>query len=157
MQTPLHTPQSLISNMRQLHWSQLGAMVREIDQMLEAISYNRGNWIGKHLVTRSWANHYPTLALLGVIAYREWMRRYQDGERGGKLLHLSGERILNRWAEIGCPVAVAWPAWYGDPRMTANHRGRLLEKKPDWYKQFGWDVAPVKENWYPLREGGYQE
>lgn len=155
MQTHLHTPGSLVSNFRFLHWSQLSALVKEVDQMLEALEHCRGNWIGKHLVTRAWANNRAALTLYGVLAYREWRRRYRDGERGGKLLHLSGERILDRWAALGCPVTVSWPKWYGDERMTVNHRGRLLAKKPEWYERLGWDIAPVKENWYPLREGGY--
>jgi len=135
-----------------LHIKQLGGQVNETDQMLNALEHGLDNWIARHPATQSWFNHYAALVLYGVIIYREWQRRFVDGERGGKLKHKSGERILDRWAEIGCPVAVCWPEWLNDARLMKNHRGRLLHKKPAHYGVFGWDVEPTEESWYPVWE-----
>lgn len=155
MQTHLPVPDNLKANMRVLTRQQLGGQVNETDQVLTTIERNLDNWIARHPVTRAWANHYAALVLYGVYAYREWKGRWRRNERGGQPKHKSGERILDRWAAIDCPVVVDWPAWYGDPRLTANHRGRLVDKFPEYYGQL-WDIAPVKENWYPVRDGGYE-
>jgi len=39
-----------------------------------------------------------------------------------------------------------YPIWLGYPKLHSSHRGRLLDKKYDYYKKFGWNENPIPES-----------
>lgn len=49
---------------------------------------------------------------------------------------------------------IEWPKWWAFPAYHANHRARLLEKKPEHYSQFGWTELPTMVNYYPVDKNG---
>lgn len=48
----------------------------------------------------------------------------------------------------GCDLTM--PPWLGDERLHSSHRGALLWKNHEYYKQFGWQDAPLLDYYWPL-------
>lgn len=129
---------------RALDWRRLNKNIVEAEQACQALENPNYGW-QHHPAVEMWRGHYAELVHYGVAMYREWQRRYDDGERGGNRSHKSGERLVQRYRELAPYIGddYAPPDWLGDERLHSSHRACLLAKDGEWYGQFGWSEQPT--------------
>lgn len=122
----------------------LGNQVKECMQITTAITVPDYGW-QHHPAVCMWRGHYAALVVYGLAMYREWQRRYDCGERGGKRNHRSGEQLCAQFEALAGHVGddYAPPPWLGDERLHSSHRGCLLAKDYEHYSRFGWVESPT--------------
>ena len=86
-------------------------------------------WVN-HPAVKMWRGHTIVLKHYYNATIQEWVER--------------GYNNTMMYAPI--PVGeVSMPSWWGDDRVHASHRGRLMDKDPEWYSRF-WDDVPISVN-----------
>ncbi len=136
MQTFLPYP-DFEESARCLDTKRLGKQRVEALQILNALQNPQAKGWKNHPATKMWQGHEAALIRYGVVICDEWSRRgYNDTVKEKLLARLpAGSEEL--------------PPWFGDPRLHASHRSRLLQKDPEHYGQFGWSESPADENYWP--------
>lgn len=113
-----------------------------------------------HPAVKMWRGYADALAKYGFSMYVEWKLRFLEGDRGGKIEHVSGEVLRSAWYDFRRqPVQPLLPDWLFDPRLYVSHREVLLYKAPDWYGQWGWIESPAVPDkhgrlpyWWPTND-----
>lgn len=112
-----------------LDWRRLGKQRVEAKQIFEALYRQGGAWY-KHPATLMWKGYEPALCAYGIAICNEWVQRgYND--------------TLTEYFSVQYHPRT--PPWFGDQRIHASHRGRLLAKDPVWYGKWGWTDPPVEK------------
>lgn len=67
--------------------------------------------------------------------------------------------IKTKRIELKETFSLELPPWLGFPLLHSTHRGRLLNKKPEFYSQYGWTEQPILEdgNYWPVDKEGKLE
>jgi hypothetical protein len=143
---------SFVVSAQVLDWRRLNKQITEALQILQSLE-GGGGW-SHHPAVRMWSGYEIALTEYGCVMYDEWMRRFEAGERGGKLTHKSGEELLDRLER--CDIRrYELPPWWGDHRLHSTHRACLLAKDPKHYGQLGWTEEPTPRTadgwpyWWP--------
>lgn len=156
MQTFLPYP-SFRDSARALDNRRLSKQLVEGAQILDTL-LDGAKMVGNPYPYLMWDRYEVALLRYLLNCYDEWQRRLVDGERGGKLLHKSGEQVLEYVVWRGKPITTCnLPPWLGDERLHSSHRAALLYKSPEWYGQFGWTETPTGPDesgrwqyWWPV-------
>jgi hypothetical protein len=121
-----------------LDMKRLGKQRVETLQILQCLmSVNKTKWF-HHPAVQMWANNTECLVEYGVVICTEWRNRgYKD-------------TCLEKIKQFSTGNDVIPPKWLGDERFHSCHRRVLLDKKYQWYSQFGW-----KENRMTMVNGKY--
>lgn len=114
----------------------LNKQIVECEQIIKALENPDYGW-QHHPAVNMWRGKYANLVKYGVAMYDEWQRRFDDGERGGKRDHKSGERITRRYRDLA-PFADSLkpPSWLGNEALHRSHRSCLLAKDEQYYRRF---------------------
>lgn len=90
-------------------------------------------WVN-HPAVKMWRGHTTALKEYYNATIAEWCNR--------------GYNNTMMYAPI--PVSrILMPEWWGDERVHASHRGRLMDKDAEWYSQFfACDPIPVEVGYY---------
>lgn len=118
----------------------LANQLNEVRQIARVLIGESDGW-RNHPAVAMWRGHLGALLTYGAQCYTEWMRRFDEGRRGGKRAHKSGEWILFGAPE---PALDEWarPSWLYAPAVCSAYRALLLAKDPEWYGQFNWPEQP---------------
>src|SRR5574343_495506 len=117
----------------------LGKQLIETKQIYDTIVNNKKSW-SNHPAVNMWRGFELGLLLYGKIHYAEWQERYVLGLRGGKLIHKSGEEILNEYYNRSLNT-IKLPSWIYDDEFLISHRSNLIRKNPEYYSKF-WPSVP---------------
>ncbi|MFQ3578873.1 MAG: pyrimidine dimer DNA glycosylase/endonuclease V [Bacteroidales bacterium] len=109
-------------------WKQVVEAKQILDVLLS--KKQRGAWVN-HPATRMWRGYEGALIKYYNIFYIEC---------------LIYRNIRIKKLKIKIPHNVVYPPWLGDERVHSSHRGRLLNKYPEYYSQFGWNEEPIPQN-----------
>jgi len=113
----------------------------ETFQILRAITDDTYGW-QNHPAVQMWRGHVGALRVYGLAMCDVW------SARGGN----DNADLRGRIAAFDS-ADVSSPAWWGDDRVHASHRGNLIRKDADWYGRF-WDDEPCPYFW-PLQHSDY--
>lgn len=121
-------------------------------QIVEAFQVYRyligdGKMQGNPHPYRMWKGCEFSLLLYIKALHKEWIRRFEAKERGGRPYHKNGleveleiyERKLDK---SNCNL----PRWVVNEKVLSSHRSALLYKDFGWYSQFGWKESPAIPN-----------
>lgn len=145
MNTYLPYP-NFLASARCLDNRRLCAMIKEGWQIYRANELG-GKHQGNPHAYAMWRGHAGALLQYILTLYREWRRRYDAGERGGKREHASGEAaILEALRRTFSYAESCGPSWLFRPQFCASHRAALIYKSPEHYGQFGWTESPAVPN-----------
>ncbi len=98
----------------------------------------------------AWANH-P--AVKQWIGHDSWLREYRN-VCWQYCIDVWGIKTKKRYSEsenfddINDPK----PWWLGIQKYHDSHKSKLLQKNPEWYGQFNWEVALDLPYWWPTNE-----
>ena len=137
MQTFLPYPDFELS-VKSLDSRRLIKQVLEVQQIITIITNKQGAW-KNHPAVLMWKDHVPCLALYGLIAAKEYTRRY------GKI-HACVANIK--------PYATykpKMPWWLGDTRLHRSHRANLLRKDRLFYRRYNKGCRPDEPYWWPVK------
>lgn len=136
MQTFLPYP-SFSQSAQVLDRQRLGKQRAEALQIIYSLTKENYGW-KNHPAVKMWETHVPALANYGIAVCDEWIGRgYKDNTREKFLPYVSGK-------------SSNMPKWFGDEHFHKSHQSNLLRKKPDWFKQFNWDVPNDLPYIWPL-------
>ena len=125
-------------SVRALDSRRLIKQVLEVQQIITIITRQQGAW-KRHPAVLMWKDHVPCLALYGLIAAKEYTRRY------GKI-HACVANI-ERYAKS----SVEYPWWFGDIRLHRSHRANLLRKDRIYYRWYRKSCRPDEPYWWPVK------
>jgi hypothetical protein len=118
--------------------ARLGKQRVETLQILKALILPDYGW-KSHPAVRMWEGCAQTLIYYGICVCREWIARgYKD---------TCLEKIL---AFENCTRPVD-PWWLGEKAFHNSHKSKLLQKKPEHYNQYNWDVPQDLDYWWPTK------
>mgnify|MGYP000889179463 FL=1 len=113
----------------------------ETAQLINTLE-NGGGWLN-HPACRMWRKNIDCLKHYFNVMLEESIKRGIKVKKYKKL-----------------PVnieSLRYPIWLGFPKLHSTHRGRLLDKKPDYYNKFGWLEIPIPESsgyyWVTEKDG----
>jgi hypothetical protein len=129
-----HTAAECLDNRR------LSNQLNECKEIARTILGETTGW-ASHPAAGMWRDYLPALIEYGCACYDEWQRRLEDGERGGKMDHKSGEWLRTHLAEGG---DVVLPPWLTD-EVASAYRALLLSKS-EHYTMFGWAEDPCSDS-----------
>lgn len=121
-----------------LDMRRLGKQRVEVLQILQAIhSTQKKSWF-YHPATQMWTGHINCLIEYGVTICQEWISR---GYKDTCLSKIESFKTSDK----------SIPMWLGLEKFHSIHRGVLLDKNFEWYKQFQWQENRLEkiENRYP--------
>ena len=119
--------------------ARLGKQRVETLQILKALLLPDYGW-KSHPAVRMWEGCDQLLVLYGWAICNEWIARgYQDTCLAKILAFHDPSRPFN----------VLW--WLGEKAFHDSHKSKLLQKKPDHYNQFNWDVPRDLDYWWPTK------
>jgi len=126
-----------------LDWRRLGKQRVEAFQCLCALQDPwalRQRYIrtGKSDPYIGWVNHPAVKMWLG---YTMGLKAYYNAT----IAEWVGRGYNNTMAFAPLGNEVNLPSWWGDDRVHASHRGRLMAKDAEWYSRF-WDDSPISES-----------
>lgn len=113
----------------------------ETFQILRAITDDTYGW-QRHPAVEMWRGHVGALRVYGLAMCDVW------SARGGN----DNADLRGRIAAFDSADESS-PAWWGDDRVHASHRGNLIRKDAGWYGRF-WDDEPCPYFW-PLQHSDY--
>lgn len=121
-----------------LDYKRLGKQRVECKQILNALM-NGGAW-SNHPATLMWQDHKYALVLYAICICEEWINRgYNDS-------------LLPFFDNIICDLRnTGLPSFIGNNKFHDSHKSKLLQKNYEYYSQYGWDVLPNLEYWWPTR------
>jgi hypothetical protein len=121
-----------------LDMKRLGKQRVETLQILKSLtSRDKTKWF-YHPAVQMWASNTECLVEYGIAICSEWIGRgYKD-------------TCLEKIKAFRTGTDVIPPKWLGNEKFHSSHRGILLDKKYQWYSQFGW-----KENRVIKVDGKY--
>lgn len=137
MQTFVPYP-DIQKSMEVLDRQRLGKQRVETLQILNALAGFSKGWVN-HPATRMWRGHELALVDYGVICCREWQERGYKDTCEDKILDF---RVM--FPDTGMP------SWWGNPEVHDSHKSKLLQKFPEHYSQFGWEVPTTLEYVWPV-------
>ncbi len=118
----------------------------EASLMLETLSGKpnrdgkpRTGWMN-HPALTAWRHNLPALAAYAIACADECSKRNIKND------------LLRERVSAYLETSYTLPAWWGDERIHASHRARLLNKDFRFYEQCGWEEAK-REN---LTDSNYQ-
>jgi hypothetical protein len=122
-----------------LDMRRLGKQRVETLQILQALHNTTGknSWI-THPATQMWKGFENCLVQYGLAICREWiLRGYKD-------------TCLEKISKFNNGESIP-PNWLGNEKFHSVHRGILLDKNYEWYKQFNWEDPRLSRinNSYP--------
>ncbi len=97
-----------------------------------------------HPAVKMWQGCEIQLGIYSISICEEWITRgYKDTckEKIKKLVGLF-ESIKNQ--------SDAKPLWWGDPRVHNSHKSKLIQKAPNFYSKFNWDVEKNLDYYWPI-------
>lgn len=133
------TYSDLKESARCLDSKRLNKQILETKQIYDTIVNNKKAW-SNHPAVNMWRGCEIGLLFYGKVHYEEWQERYVLGLRGGKLIHKSGEEIVNEYY-FRVAEALKFPSWAYDYELLFSHRSNLIRKNPEYYSKF-WPNIP---------------
>jgi len=119
--------------------ARLGKQRVETLQILKALTLPEYGW-KFHPAVQMWQDCDQTLVLYGWAICKEWLARgYQD---------TCLEKILGFQDSLR-PFNAPW--WLGEQAFHDSHKSKLLQKKPEHYNQFNWNVPTDLNYWWPTK------
>ncbi len=109
----------------------LGKQRVEAKQILTALQTGTG-WV-HHPATKMWRGHELALAIYGWYVCLEWQRRGFKDNLGDWFADQMGEGLT------GSQRLTAFPWWFGNAKMVATHRSKLIGKSPLYYEKLLYD------------------
>jgi hypothetical protein len=109
-----------------LDMKRLGKQRVETLQILQCLHAEKKSRWYTHPAVQMWKNNIPCLVDYGVAICREWIARGYKDTCLNKILNFQLQESSNP------------PLWLGHEKFHSAHRGILLDKNYDWYKQFNW-------------------
>lgn len=121
---------------RCLDRARLGKQRVEVLQILNALLLQDSGW-RNHPAVRMWAGCEQVLILYGLAICNEWISRgYRDTCRAKILSFFDSEKFEAPW-------------WLGIQEFHDSHKSKLLQKMPNHYNQFNWNVPLDLNYWWP--------
>lgn len=138
MQTFLPLPDFHLSA-RRLDQQRLGKQRGEAKQLLLGLLYMSNHETRSHPASKMWCGYELALCDYGIAICEEWRGRgFKDQTL--ETFEALRESLGDGEAEM--------PPWING-KIHENHRGRLLEKLPGFYMQYGWKEQPTLINYWP--------
>lgn len=120
-----------------LDYRRLGKQRVECKQIISVLLGNTTAW-SNHPVTLMWQDHKYALCTYAMCICEEWINRgYNDS-----LLPFF-DNIIENVDNTGLP------SFIGNNKFHDSHKSNLLRKDLKFYSQYGWDVPPDLEYWWP--------
>ena len=120
-----------------LDYRRLGKQRVEVLQILNALTNPKKGW-KNHPATKMWAGYEGLLSDYGITICEEWINRnYKD-------------TCLDKIFNIVKPTKSPCPSWLGDKKFHDSHKSMLIQKQPDHYLQFNWDVPHDLQYIWPV-------
>ncbi len=108
-----------------LDMRRLGKQRVETLQILQCLQAEKKTRWFTHPAVQMWKNNIPCLVDYGISICKEWTSRgYKD-------------TCLAKIEQFKTSQSSP-PAWLGLEKFHSIHRGILLDKNYEWYKQFNW-------------------
>lgn len=116
--------------------------VVECNQILNALKLSREGTIpiGKKKI--GWANHSCTRMWRG---YESALKVYHNVFFDWCVEYWKIKPVKTKRIELEKDFSYEMPPWFGFPLLHSTHRGRLLDKKYDFFSQYGWAEQPISE------------
>lgn len=129
--------ESFYKSAKCLDMKRLGKQRVEAWQILTALQNPSYGW-QNHPAVNMWRGYEKMLTLYGITICHEWISRgYKD-------------TILERFINSGfLQNPFPSPPWLGNKAFHDSHKSKLLQKAPEWYIKFNWNV-PVLEYVWPV-------
>ena len=106
-----------------LDYRRLGKQRVETWQILRALNGETKGWVN-HPATKMWDGYENALALYGYVICSEWTRRgYKDS-------------MTDRFLELINPNTIKMPPWLGRSDFHLSHQSMLVQKFPEYYREF---------------------
>lgn len=118
-----------------LDFRRLGKQRSEALTIIRAIEVGNG-WSG-HPAVKMWEGYTRALKVYHDVVIEEWVNRGFENNMD--------------FYDVNKPIEL--PPWLGDERLHRSHRSNLLRKDPEFYGQYGWEVSPDLEYFWPTKEG----
>jgi len=115
-----------------LDYKRLGKQRVEAMQIVNVLEGRSRGW-ENHPCTRMWDGYVEALKLYHNTMVEEWVKRRYNNTM---TLFEIGEVITPRWLGWAC--------------VHKSHRGLLLYKSYDFYKQYGWTELPSNNVYWPV-------
>jgi hypothetical protein len=106
----------------------LGKQRVECLQILKALNDSSYGW-QNHPAVKMWRGYEQALGEYGVAICEEWISRGFKDTCKDKITELVNEAI-----------PTYYPNFIGNEEFHNSHKSKLLNKKPEHYSQFGWQV-----------------
>ena len=123
---------NFIETARVLDYRRLGKQRVEAWQILRALNGETRGWVN-HPATKMWDGYQTALAVYGLAMCIEWRRRgYKD-------------TMTERFSDLLIPLMIVtakMPPWLGREDFHLSHQSKLLQKFPEYYREYFPD-APV--------------
>ena len=113
-----------------LDMRRLGKQRVETLQILQALTSN-SKWI-THPASQMWKGYTSCLVEYGVAICKEWIKRGYKDTCLQKIEHYNEHKSIK-------------PAWLGLEIFHSKHRGILLDKNYEWYRQFNWTEGKISK------------
>lgn len=141
MQTFIPEPDFLASAIV-LDRQRLGKQRVETLQILNALAGKSSGWVN-HPATKMWRGYEKALVEYGMSVCQVWlMLGYKD---------TCADKIWNVSKSFQpTEDEIVMPPWWGDSAIHDSHKSKLLQKNPEYYEQFGWDVPLNLEYVWPV-------
>ena len=92
-----------------------------------------------HPAVLMWEGHEEFLKLYSMAICVEWRKRGYKDTTFPKFL------AMRSWEDVPKP-----PSWWGDERVHESHRSKLIQKKPDHYKEMFRDTPENLDYYWPV-------
>lgn len=118
--------------------ARLGKQRVETLQILKALVLPEYGW-KSHPAVRMWEGCEQALIYYGMCVCREWLARgYKDTCLDKILAFENCTRPVDPW-------------WLGEKAFHDSHKSKLLQKKPEHYNQYNWNVPTDLDYWWPTK------
>lgn len=116
-----------LSSLGLLANADLGIQIHEADELIYLLEKCPVGWY-KSKEAMQWFGHLEALKAYYNHCIILW------GQRG-----FTPDRRI--YPGLDLRYSTKLPAWVGDERVHSFHRGILLKRRPDFYKQYGWTIS----------------
>jgi hypothetical protein len=124
-----------------LDYKRLGKQRVETMQILQTLSGASKGW-QNHPAVKMWRGHESVLLDYQFAIISEWINRgYKD--------NVCWDKSVAAYVSMNVAHKTS-PDWLGNKAFHSSHRSNLLQKKPEWYSQFGWSELPGASYVWPI-------
>lgn len=123
----------------------LGKQRVEAWQIVRALRGETKGW-RNHPATRMWEGHAGPLCYYGMWMCWTWMKRGFKDSLYEKFVRSTEFAQWNAWSV---------PSWLDHPGVMESHQSNLLQKNPDHYGWYGWEVPDDLPYVWPVKDLGW--